>query len=62
MRVLLEQNTWMRQQGILLVLQMKKNIEILESEQYMCLDCENDGQELAWDTAKNLRPKITPRN
>src|SRR5258706_5233181 len=33
---------------------MKKNIEILESEQLMCLDCENNGQEMAWETARNI--------
>ena len=33
---------------------MKKNIKILESEQLMCLDCENNGQALAWETARNI--------
>src|SRR5258706_6933786 len=33
---------------------MKKNIEILESKQLMCLDCENNGRALAWETARNI--------
>jgi len=43
-----------RQEGIQLALQNEENIEILESEQHMCLDCENNGQALARETACNI--------
>jgi len=39
----------------------KKNIEILESEQHMWLECENNGQSLAWDMVKNTWNKATTR-
>ena len=40
----------------------KTNINVLESEQHMWLECENNGQELAWETTKNTWRKTTDRN
>jgi len=39
----------------------KKAVEITESEQHMWLDCENNGQSLAWETARKIWIKTTDR-
>ena len=54
MRVPLEQIPGCAKRAFSSLCKMNKNIEILESEQHMCLDCENNGQALAWETAKNF--------
>ncbi len=45
----------------MLVLQ-KENIDALESEQHMWLECENSGHALAWGTASNIWRKTTHRD
>jgi len=40
----------------------KKGIQILENEQHMWLECENNGQSLAWDTVMSTWNKTTTRN
>jgi len=39
----------------------KNDEEIVESEQHMWLDCENNGQNQAWETTKKIWQKCTPR-
>jgi len=39
----------------------KKNIEIIESEQHMWMECENSGQSLAWETTRKIWRKTTNR-
>ena len=39
----------------------KDHTEILESEQHMWLECGNNGQALAWETAKDAWRKSTRR-
>ena len=38
-----------------------RNIDIIESETHMWKECENNGQNLAWDTAKLIWQKTTTR-
>ena len=38
-----------------------RNIDIIESERHMWTECENNGQNLAWDTAKLIWQKTTTR-
>jgi hypothetical protein len=40
----------------------KDSIETLEDEQHMWLDCQNNGQTLAWNTAKRIWGKTTSRD
>jgi len=47
---------------VMCLLCRKKNINVLESKQHMWLECENNGQELAWETTKNTWQKTTDRN
>jgi hypothetical protein len=40
----------------------KNDIQVLESEQHLWLNCENNGQRMAWIMAENVWKKITSRN
>ena len=48
--------------GHLLILQKKWDVELLESEQHMWLECKNNGQALAWEMVKDTWRKTTTRN
>jgi hypothetical protein len=40
----------------------KNDIQVLESEQHLWLNCENNGQRMAWIMAENVWKKTTSRN
>jgi len=39
----------------------RRNLKIMESEQLLRLECENNGQALAWETARSIWRKTTSR-
>ena len=39
----------------------RKSIEVIESEQHIWLECENNGQSAAWEIARTIWEKTTPR-
>jgi len=39
----------------------RSNLDIMESEQHMWLECENNGQALAWKTTRSIWRKTTSR-
>jgi len=39
----------------------RRKFDTMESEQYMWLECENNGQALAWETARSIWQKTTSR-
>ncbi len=40
----------------------KRGVDVLESEQHMWLECEYNGQTLAWEIARNAWRKATDRD
>ena len=58
---LLGQHTGPHPKGILLHMQRRQSWDMSESKDHLWLQCEYNGQQMAWDTAKSIWNKSTDR-